>query len=66
MTMERFPDSLRTLEAELDVAWERRYGRTAHHPRHRWILTRAALAAATMVVVAGVLLGRSGGPGAVD
>jgi hypothetical protein len=66
MTMERFPDSLHTLEAELDVAWERRYGRTTHHPRRRWILTRAALAAAALVVVAAALLGRSGGPGAVD
>jgi hypothetical protein len=64
--MEAFPDNLRTLEAELDVAWERRYGRTAHRPRRRWILARAALAGATVVVVAAALLGRSSGPGAVD
>lgn len=57
------PDHLQTLGAELDLAWNRRYGRVRAR-RVRMIRVVLVLAASAAVLAA--LLGRSSGPGAVE
>ena len=57
-----FPDHLQRLGAELDLAWDRRYGARARQAR----TIRAALVFAVAAALLAAVLARSSGPGAVE